>query len=290
MKTSESAGPDFPGGSPGPRIHPTAIVDPEAELDSTVEVGPYAFIQGRVRLGPNCRVGPYVYLTGLVLAGTGNVFHAGAVIGDAPQDLKYNGQPTRVIIGDSNCFREHVTVHRSNREEEDTVIGDHNFLMAHSHVGHNARVGHHVILANGALLGGHTVIQDRAFISGNCLVHQFARVGTLAIMQGGAAISQDLPPFCIARERNRIAGLNVVGMRRAGFTAAQRNQLRQLYRELFRSGRNLRAAVEDARARYPGEPAVTLLDFVAQARRGICRHKGSRWDPQERLAGDAPAE
>ncbi|MBP8259728.1 MAG: acyl-ACP--UDP-N-acetylglucosamine O-acyltransferase [Verrucomicrobia bacterium] len=290
MKTSEPAGSDVARGAEGPCIHPTAIVGPEAELDSAVEVGPYAVIQGRVRLGPNCRVGPYVHLTGCVLAGAGNVFHTGAVIGDAPQDLKYKGQPTRVVIGDSNCFREHVTVHRSNREEEDTVIGDHNFLMAHSHVGHNARVGHHVILANGALLGGHTVIQDRAFISGNCLVHQFARVGTLAIMQGGAAISQDLPPFCIARGHNHIGGLNVIGLRRAGFSAAQRSQLRQLYQELFRSGRNLRAAVEDARHRYSGEPASILLDFVAQARRGICRHKGSRWDPQERLAGDAPAE
>src|SRR5438876_10336072 len=163
-------------------IHPTAIIHPATQLDSTVEVGPYAIIDEHVVLGAGCRIGPHAHLTGHTTIGTNNSFHAGCVIGDAPQDLKYRGGPTRLRIGDNNVFREHVTVHRSNHENEETFIGSHNFLMAHCHVGHNARVASHVIVANGALLGGHVVVSERAFISGNCLVHQFVRVGTLALM------------------------------------------------------------------------------------------------------------
>ena len=163
-------------------IHPKAIIHPKAKLDATVQVGPYAVIDAGVELGAECVVGPYVYLTGLTTIGVGNRFHAGCVIGDAPQDLKCKNEPTRLRIGDINVFREHVTIHRSNKTAEDTVVGSDNFFMANSHVAHNCTVGDRVILANGALLGGHAVVQDRAFISGNGLVHQFTRVGTLALM------------------------------------------------------------------------------------------------------------
>ena len=199
-------------------IHPTAIIHPQAKLDSTVSVGPYSVIDAQVELGAHCVVGPQVYLTGVLTAGAHNRFHAGSVIGDAPQDLKYRDEPTGLRIGEGNVFREHVTVHRSNKLAEDTIIGSHNFLMANSHVAHNCLIGDHVILANGALLAGHVSVGDKAFISGNCLVHQFGRIGTLSLMQGGAAISKDLPPFTIAREYNGICGLNVIGLRRAGLT------------------------------------------------------------------------
>ena len=255
-------------------IHPTAIIHPQAKLDATVQVGPFAVIDAGVELGAGCVVGPHVYLTGETKIGTGNRFHAGCVIGDAPQDLKYKNEPTRLRIGDDNVFREHVTVHRSNKTAEDTVIGSHNFFMANSHVAHNCAVGDHVILANGALLGGHAVVQDRAFISGNCLVHQFTRVGALAIMQGGAAISQDLPPFTIAQRENEICGLNVVGLRRAGFTAEQRLELKRLYHLLFRRGKNLREALAAARKNFNGTTAKILLDFVAAAKRGVCSDSG----------------
>lgn len=255
-------------------IHPTAIIHPRAELDPTVEVGPYALIDAGVVVGPRCVVGPMVHLTGRTSIGADNRFHTGAVIGDAPQDVKYDGAPTRLRIGDRNRFREHVTVHRSNRLDEDTVIGSDNFLMAHCHVGHNAVIGDRVVLANGALVAGHAVVQDRAFISGNCLVHQFVRVGRLALMQGGSAISKDLPPFTVARGDNAICGLNTVGLRRAGVSAAERAELRRLYRELFLSGTNLRAAVEAARAHDATEAARALVAFIAASRRGVCRHAG----------------
>ena len=251
-------------------IHPTAIVHPKAKLDPTVQVGPYCVIDEGVEIGAQCVVGPHVYLTGLTTIGPRNRFHAGCVIGDAPQDLKYVGEPTRLRIGGDNVFREHFTGHRSNKAGAETVIGSHNFLMAHSHVAHNCHVGDHVILANGALLAGHVMVHDRAFISGNCLVHQFVRVGTLALMQGGSAISQDLPPFTIARGNNGICGLNVVGLRRAGFAAEQRLELKRLYHALFRSGQNLREAAATARKTFSSPTATVLLDFLAASRRGVC--------------------
>lgn len=262
-------------------IHPTAMIHPKAKVDSTAQVGPFAVIDEGIELGPNCMVGPHVYLTGWTTVGPGNVFHAGCVIGDAPQDLKYRGEPTRLRIGDHNVFREHVTVHRSNKTAEETVIGSRNFFMQHSHVAHNCVIGNEVILAGGALLAGHAAVHDRAFISGNGLVHQFCRVGTLAMMQGGAAISQDLPPFCVATRTNEMCGLNTIGLRRAGIPAAERLELKRVYQLLFRSGKHLREALEEARKSFTGGPAKVLMDFVAGARRGVCADMGK--GPEDRL-------
>lgn len=252
------------------RIHPTAVIDPHAQVHETVTVGPFSVIEAEVIVGPNCWVGPHVYLTGHTRIGAENRFHAGCVIGDAPQDLKYKGQATELIIGDHNVFREHVTVHRSNTPTEATTIGSHNFLMANSHVGHNSRLANHIIVANGALLGGHVTVGDRAFISGNCLIHQFTRVGTLSLMQGGAGISKDLPPFTIAAGVNSICGLNVIGMRRAGLSSADRLELRRLYHSLFRTNSKFSDALARAQAEFRSDAARLLLEFVASAKRGVC--------------------
>jgi UDP-N-acetylglucosamine acyltransferase len=251
-------------------IHPTAIVHAKADLDPTVSVGAYAVIDPGVKIGAHCVIGPHAYVTGNTTIGSHNRFFAGSVIGEAPQDLKYEGATTGLRIGDHNIFREHVTVHRSTKPEEDTVIGSHNFLMSHSHVAHNCRLGNHVIMANGALLGGHVSVDDLAFLSGNCLVHQFVRVGTLALMQGGAAISKDLPPYTIARGYNHICGLNIVGMRRAGLTPGQRLELKQLYRLLFRRNGTLQTALSEARAQFSSTSAKALLDFFKKSQRGFC--------------------
>jgi UDP-N-acetylglucosamine acyltransferase len=259
-------------------IHPTAIIHPKAKLDPTVRVGPFAVIDEGVELGADCVVGPNVYLTGLTTAGAHNQFHAGCVIGDEPVDLKYKGEPTRLRIGDHNIFREHVTVNCANTPEGETVVGSHNFLTPHCHVGHNAVIGDHVILGGGAMVAGHAVVQNGAFISGNCLVHQFCRVGTLALMQGGSAISQDLPPFTMARRLNEICGLNIVGLRRAGFAAEQRLELKRLYRVLFRSGKNLRAAQDEAQKDFTSDTARTMLDFIASTKRGVCTDSGGNSD------------
>jgi len=168
-------------------------------------------------------------------------------------------------------FREHVTIHRSTDPAEATVIGSHNLLMAHCHVGHNVRVGENVIIANGALLGGYVSVDDRVFISGNCLVHQFVRVGTLALMQGGSAISKDLPPYTIARGDNRICGLNVIGLRRAGFTTEQRRELKRLYHLLFRSPKHLSHAVAEAEKETWDDAGRHLITFLRESKRGVCQ-------------------
>lgn len=262
-------------------IHPTAIIHPNAQLADNVAVGPYAVLDENVKLSSGCVVGPHVYITGVTTIGANNIFHAGAVIGDAPQDLKYKNEPTRLRIGDNNVFREHATIHRSTKPTEETIIGSHNFFMANSHVAHNCVIGDYNIFANGALLGGHVTVADRVFLSGNCMVHQFVRIGTLALMQGGSGISKDLPPFTIAKGNNGICGLNVVGLRRAGFTSAQRLELKQLYHALFRSGQNLRAALASAQARFTSETARQVLDFVAASKRGIGRDTGHKLDNDE---------
>jgi UDP-N-acetylglucosamine acyltransferase len=251
-------------------IHPTAIIHPKAKVPSSVTVGPYAIIDEGVELGPDCALGPYVYLTGNTTIGARNRFFAGCVIGEAPQDLKYKNEPTRLIIGDTNVFREHCTVHRSALMGEVTSVGSQNLIMAGSHIAHDCHLGNGVILANGAIMGGHVCINDRAIISGSCLIHQFVRIGTLALMQGGSAVSKDLPPYTVARGNNGICGLNTVGLRRAGFSSADRLELKRLYRALFRSQANLREAVNAASNRFSSAPSKVMLEFLANAKRGVC--------------------
>lgn len=257
-------------------IHPTAVIHPKAQLDPSVKVGPYAVIDEAVVIGPGCVIGPHVYLTGHTTIGADNRVHAGCVVGNAPQDLKYKGDPTHLRIGDRNTIREHVTINRSTSMDGVTVVGSDNLLMTGCHVAHDVVVGNRTILVNGCMLGGHVVVGDRAVVSGSCLVHQFVRVGTLAMMQGGAAISKDLPPFTVARGYNRICGLNVVGLRRAGMDAEQRLKLKQLYHMLFRSGTSPKKANEQARKEFSSPYARELIDFVASSKRGLCADVGFR--------------
>ena len=179
---------------------------------------------------------------------------------------------TRLVVGDGNTFREHVTIHRSNTLKEDTVIGSENMFMANSHVGHNSVVGNKAILANGVLVGGHAMIGDGAFLSGNAVVHQFCRVGSMAMMQGCSGVSLDLPPFTIVRGINGMCGLNSIGLKRAGFSSEERLELKQTYRALFIGSDLLRDAIEAAREKVTGVLAEQFLDFVASSERGTCSH------------------
>jgi UDP-N-acetylglucosamine acyltransferase len=258
-------------------IHPTAIIHPQAEVDPATEVGPYAVIDAWVKVGPHCRIGPHVHLTGHTTIGSHNAFYAGCVVGEAPQDLKYKGEASRLRIGDHNVFREHITLHRATDLSEDTVVGSHNLLMAHCHIAHNCQLGNHIIVASGALMAGHVVIEDRAIISGNCLIHQFVRVGTLSLMQGGSGISKDLPPYTIASERNQICGLNIIGLRRAGCSSEQRTILKRAYRILFRQGLLLEQALMAVERECPGDMAQVLASFVANSQRGVCRDPGRHY-------------
>ena len=256
-----------------PRIHPSAVVSPGAELGPGVEVGPFCYIEAGVAVGARSRLGPHVCLLSGTRLGSGCLVHAHAVLGDLPQDLTFNGGHSRVEIGDDCVIREGVTVHRGTAPGTVTEVGTGSLLMANSHVGHNARVGQQVVLANGALLAGYSEVGDRAFISGNCLVHQYTRVGRLAMMSGGSAAQMDVPPFCITRSlaANTVMGLNVIGLRRAGFSPADRQALKQAFDLLYRAGLGVSAALATIEG-LPANPAVLeLLEFVRNSRRGICK-------------------
>jgi len=254
----------------GSRIHPSAIVSPEAEIAADVIVGPFAIIEAGVRLGPGCIVGPQVHLLGEVLAGSGNRFHSGCIIGDTPQHLAYKSEPTRVRIGDNNTFREHVTVHRGMPTTTETIVGNGNFFMVGSHVAHDCRVGNNCFFANCAVLGGHAEVNDGAFLSGNTCVHQFCRVGRLAMISGTTSISQDLPPFWIVQEINIPRGVNVIGMKRAGIPHAEIQAVRRAYRRINKQNLTIRAALDLVELEDGELPAIReLLAFIRSSKRGI---------------------
>jgi UDP-N-acetylglucosamine acyltransferase len=254
-------------------IHSTAVIEAGAELGEGVEVEPFAWVHSGVTLGDGCRIGPHAILYGGTTLGAGCTVHAGAVLGDTPQDLAFKGGASYVRVGDRCTLREGVTIHRGTVEGTSTVVGDDCYLMAFSHLAHNVELGHRVIMANGSLLGGYVEVGEGCFIGGNAVVHQFCRVGRLAMLGGASGASQDVPPFCTIAsvERNHLAGLNSVGLRRAGFTPAERSALKKAYANLFGSTGNLSAAVSETRAQFPGGPVAELCDFVETSKRGVCR-------------------
>lgn len=253
-----------------PRIHPTAVIAAEAELAEDVQVGPYVVIEGRVRIGPGCVLRPHAYLCGPLTMGRGNVVFTGAVLGERPQHLQYNDEPTSLEIGDDNIFREHVTVHRGTAYTGKTEIGSRNFFMAGSHIAHDCRIGNGCILANGALVAGHCVLADGAYLSGNCAIHQFVRVGRLALLSGCSATTKDIPPFVMQQGINCVVGINVVGMRRAAMTHAQINAVRQAFHILYRQGRTVRAALDQLEQGLGNVDVVAeMITFIRQSTRGI---------------------
>lgn len=252
-----------------PRIHPTAIIDPAARIADDVVIGPYTVIDGPVTLESGCRIGPHVHLVGPLRLGRNNIVHSGAVLGHRPQHVKFSDEPTGIVTGDGNVFREHVTVH-SGMNPRGTTLGNNNYLMVNSHVAHDCQLGNNVILCNGSLLAGHCIVEDSAFLSGNCAVHQFIRIGRLSLLSGGGTISKDLPPFMIAEGRNRVVGVNVIGMRRAGIDPEQINAVREAYRILFMQGKLLPASVEQIDRKLGHVNAVAeLLSFIRDSQRGI---------------------
>ncbi len=251
-------------------IHSTAIVNPKAKLDSSVEVGPYTVVEAGVQMGSGCRIGSHCHLIGNTVFGADNIVHTGCVLGDDPQDLAYKGVPTRLVIGKGNHFREHVTVHRGTKEGSATEIGDGNYFMAHCHVAHNCRIGNHVIMVNSVLLGGHVELEDRAFLGGGAVVHQFCRIGTLAILRGLARISKDVPPYCMAVENNELVGLNSIGLKRAGFSAVQRTKLKEAYSALFLSGLNITQALARLEKNTMTAEIHHLAEFIRNSKRGTC--------------------
>lgn len=253
-------------------IHPTALVGAKAEIGENVVIGPYSVIDDHVRLGDGCMIGPHVVIHPYTTLGKRCRVHASAVLGDIPQDLSFPGGISYVDIGDDCVIREGVTIHRGTKPDTRTVIGDQCFLMAFSHFAHNVRLGRKIIVANAALLAGYVEVDDGAFISGSVVIHQFVKIGRLAMLGGQSGIGKDIPPFCMTESatRNRIAGLNLVGLKRAGIGPEERKAIKQGFEILYRSGLNVGQAVERMKTEFPSGPASELWRFVERSERGIC--------------------
>ena len=250
-------------------IHPSATIEPGAELHPSVRVGPHSWIEAGARIGADCAIGSCVRITGAVRMGAGNTVHHGVVIGDLPQDLSFAPTTETVVeIGDRNTFREHVTIHRATKAGSATRIGDDNFLMALSHVAHDCMVGDRNVFANGATLAGHVHVDHHCFLSGHTAIHQFARIGAYVMVSGLSGVSQDVPPFVtVDGHRADIVGLNVVGLRRAGFDQAARRRIKAAYQLIYRSGLGRDAALERLQADEAPPEIAEIIRFLAADRR-----------------------
>lgn len=253
-------------------IHASALIEEGATLGRDVDISPFCYIDRHVELGDGCVIGPHVTILGHTTLGEGCRVHGGAIIGDIPQDVTYRGGISYVAIGDRCTLREGVTIHRGTKPGSITQVGNDCLLMAHSHLAHDVQMGHQVIIANGALVAGYAHIGDRAFISGNCLIHQFTRVGRLAMLSGGTAVQKDVPPFAMTHSlsRNTIMGLNVVGLRRAGFTPEDRQLLKAAFTMLYRSDLNTTQAIAQLKDTFDSPLVTELWQFIEASERGIC--------------------
>jgi UDP-N-acetylglucosamine acyltransferase len=257
-------------------IHASAIVDPSATLADDVEIGPYAVIGAHVTLGAGVKVGAHAVLEGPMTVGARTVIHAHAALGGPPQDTKHDPQaPTSLVIGADNVFREFTSAHRGSSTSAGglTRIGDGNYFMANSHVAHDCIVGNHTMFANSAAIAGHVQVEDGAVLGGLCAVHQFARVGRLAMLGGGAMCAQDVPPFTIAQgDRARLVGVNIIGLRRAGLGGDAIAALKEAWRHLFVGDLPRKMALAEVEATHGSIPEVAeLLRFVQSSERGVCR-------------------
>lgn len=257
-------------------IHPTAIIHSSAELDPSVEVGPYAIIDGPAKIAAGVRIEAHAQIVGRVEIGEGCVIGRAAVIGADPQDIHFKSETeSGVVLGPRNVIREHVTIHRGSKPGGDTRLGEGNFLMAGAHLAHDVQLGNKNILANACLLAGHIQMGSNTFIGGGAAFHQFIRIGDSCVIQGNGGFGKDIPHFCMAVGHNRLQGLNVIGLKRQGFTAEQRSTIKELFKLLFCSGKNMSQALAIARGRAWPEPASRLLEFVSTpSKRGICPWRG----------------
>jgi len=254
------------------KIHSTAIVDSDAQIGTNVEIGPFSIVGRCAVIGEKTTVQSHVVIEGDVEIGAGTLIGHGVIIGAPPQDVSFSAErKTKVTIGNNNIIREYCTIHRGTTEGSATRIGDNNFLMAGAHIGHNCDIGNNVVIANNCLLGGYVQVDDGAFLGGGSTFHQFMHIGRLVMVQGSSAFGKDLPPFVIAAERNSVFGLNVVGLRRAGFSMKDREEIKAAFKLVYLSGLNIAQALEKAATMKFGAAGREFLDFVASAKkRAIC--------------------
>ncbi len=260
---------------PSAVLAPTARVHPDAWIGPQTVIGDYAVIEADVRIGAFCRIEPYVQIKRWTSLGDHNEISAGTVLGTDPLDKAFTGERSYLRIGHHNRIREHFTISRGTRPESATEIGDGNFIMTSGHIAHNCRIGNQTVICSCALVAGYVEIEDQAFISGGVAIHQFSKIGRLAMIAGGVRVNRDCPPFFLyGGLYAEPKGLNLVGLKRAGFSARQISELKRAYRLLYRSGLPLSRALEDIQAEIPTEEARHLVAFIRRSERGICRPRG----------------
>ena len=268
-------------GTEDPRVHPTAVVHPTAQIDPTATVGPYAIIGEDSILGPRVTVASHAVIE-FAEIGEASRIHAGAYVGTAPQDLKYRGERTKLILGPGCVVRESVTLNRGTAATGVTRIGSRCLFMAYSHVAHDCVIGHEVILANSVAVAGHCEVGDWSVIGGMVGLHQFVRVGKLAMIGAGAMVPLDIPPFALAwGDRARLSGLNLIGLRRRGYSPEMVKDLKKAFREVFDPSAPIKTHLERLDKEDRTEPVKEFLSFIQQSQRGICRPA-----PKEDSSGD----
>jgi UDP-N-acetylglucosamine acyltransferase len=262
-----------------PEIHHTAVLEGEIELADEVRIGPYCVINGPVSIGKGTRLLGQVWLQGPLSLGEHNTVYPNVCLGFAPQSLGYDADLAGpgVKIGDYNVFREGVTAHRATDADAPTAIGDHNYFMANAHAGHDARIDDRCVFANGALVGGHAHVEDGVFVGGNAAIHQFCRIGRGAMLSGEVGTSRDLPPFFTLTGINVAGSINLVGLRRSGMPRDQIDDVRWVYRMLYRRGLSLAGARRALEERAERPLVAEYIRFIDSSKRGICR---ARPDPR----------
>jgi UDP-N-acetylglucosamine acyltransferase len=256
------------------QIHPTAVVDPRAELGQGVVIGPWCLVEAGAIIGNDCRLEARAVVKGRTTLGCNNEIGEGAVLGGKAQHLHEQLPGGTLTIGSHNRIRENVTIHRGWNNDAATIVGDHNLLMVGSHVGHDCRVGNNVIMVNHVLLGGHVQVDDRAYLGGAAAVHQFCRIGRLAMVGGLARITQDVPPYVMVEGGiTQIVGLNKVGLRRNGYSHEQVLQLKAAYRVIYREGRRWLEVLEVLRRDFANGPAAAFYEFLSTGRRGFVQER-----------------
>jgi len=254
-------------------IQSTAQIAPGAQLASDVEIGHYSIIGPEVKIGPGTKIGDHCLITGNTAIGKNCRIFTGAVIGSVPQDLKYKGEETEIIIGDNNTIREYVTINLGTSASDKTLVGNNNLIMAYAHIAHDCVIGNNVVIANAGTLAGHIVIEDRAILGGLAAVHQFVRIGRLAIVGGCSKVIQDIPPYTMCDGHPaRARSLNKVGLERAGISKEAKSNLKTAFTILFSSGLTIPHALKKVEEEVPALPEVThLVNFIKNSQRGVCR-------------------
>jgi UDP-N-acetylglucosamine acyltransferase len=254
------------------QIAPTARVDAGAVIGPGVVIGDFAVVEQDVVIGAGTRLEPHVYIKRWTTLGENNRISAGTVLGTDPLDRNFSGERSYLKIGNDNIIREHYTISRGTAPESETLIGDGNFIMTSGHIAHNCKIGNRTVIASCALVAGYTEVEDEAFISGGVVIHQYSKIGRLAMIAGNTRVNSDVPPFFLYADYNIAAkGLNLIGLKRAGFTAREIQALKTAYKILYRSGLKLAEALERIENEIPCEHARHLVQFIRSSERGICR-------------------